>query len=467
MNMTQAAYQNDKNALGVTYETAALVGSRLRQAREQKKLSPSQVSARVKIRDRYIEAIEIGDWDVLPPGLNGRGLIRLYARELSVSIPEFEAFHHLQTVMVEKQSESLMAASSKKSKYHPAAEESAEVIRSISRSDFQKSVHLDHSEIPTAGTGTDDSSVVVNSAPSQNSKAYSRPVFAQRTSSSNSNTIITPNIYEVLGIEIEENKFENSRPEFEAREVSRSKQNFPTAEPIKRTFTDVTPQVKTHEQTLNLHEMGTGNNYKKEYSFTASNEVSQEKGTKKKFLDLNTLQIVVVLGFVMVFIFVSIFLFSTNSNQIKVTNLSAKQIEKDIGESEPLPSSIIDSNIPSEKTEQKSADYPPPTQLVAANTKAVDATSPEQKISHVLELERVAKLNIISKVNITIEADGKQIFSGVHATGAIDIPFKNKAELIISDASKVSLIYEGINHGSLGYSGRKRKIVLNAKPYVE
>ena len=142
MNMNQAAYQNDKNALGVTYETAALIGSRLRAAREHKRFSPSQVSARVKIRERYIEAIEIGDWDVLPPGLNGRGLIRLYARELAVAIPEFEAFHHLQTVMLEKQSESLMAASNKKSKYHPAAEESAEVIRLISRSEFQKGINL-------------------------------------------------------------------------------------------------------------------------------------------------------------------------------------------------------------------------------------------------------------------------------------------------------------------------------------
>ena len=37
----------------------------------------------------------------------------------------------------------------------------------------------------------------------------------------------------------------------------------------------------------------------------------------------------------------------------------------------------------------------------------------------------------------------------------------------MSDASKVSLIYEGVNHGPLGYAGRKRKIVLNAKAYVE
>ncbi len=468
MNMTQAAYQNDKNALGVTYETAALVGSRLRQARELKKLSPSQVSARVKIRDRYIEAIEIGDWDVLPPGLNGRGLIRLYARELSVSIPEFEAFHHLQTVMVEKQSESLMAASSKKSKYHPAAEESAEVIRSISRSDFQKNIHFDHSEYSPSATGTDDSNVVGNpTTPNQNPKVYSRPVFTQRTSSSSS-TIVTPNIYEVLGIEVEENKVENSRSEFGAREISHPNQSLPTAEPVKRTFTETAAPPIVHAPAQIHQEMETGNNYKKEYSFHVPKEFNQEKSLKKKLLDLNPLQIVVALGFIMVFVFVSLFLFSKNSNQIKVTSLTAKQIESDIGESEPLPNSVVDSNIPSTKAGLKSNEYPPQTQTVAEDTKAAAANpSSEQKAPRVLVLERVAKLNISSKVNITIEADGQQIFSGIHASGVIDIPFKNKAEIIISDASKVSLIYEGINHGDLGYAGRKRKIVLNAKPYVE
>ncbi len=469
MNMTQAAYQNDKNALGVTYETAALVGSRLRQAREHKKLSPSQVSARIKIRDRYIEAIEIGDWDVLPPGLNGRGLIRLYARELSVSIPEFEAFHHLQTVMVEKQSESLMASSSKKSKYHPAAEESAEVIRSISRSDFQKNMHFDQSEYNSAATGTDDSNVVGNPATTnQNSKIYSRPVFAQRTVSSSSTSIVTPNIYEVLGIEVEENKIENSRPEYAARNISHSNQSLPTAEPVKRTFTDVAVPAKVHTQSPIHQEMETGNNYKKEYSFHVPKEFTQENSIKKKLLDLNPLQIIVVLGFVVVFVFVSLFLFSKNSNQIKVTSLTAKQIESDIGESEPLPNSIVDSNIPSAKAGLKSTEYPPQTQTVAEDTKSTASNpSSEQKVSHMLVVERVAKLNIASKVNITIEADGQQIFSGDHASGVIDIPFKNNAEIIILDASKVSLIYEGINHGSLGYAGRKRKIVLNAKPYIE
>ncbi|APJ02581.1 helix-turn-helix domain-containing protein [Silvanigrella aquatica] len=469
MNMTQAAYQIDKNALGVTYETAALVGSRLRQAREMKRLSPSQVSARIKIRDRYIEAIEIGDWDVLPPGLNGRGLIRLYARELAVAIPEFEAFHHLQTVMIEKQSESLMASVSKKSKYNPAAEESAEVIRSISRSDFKKNSNYDSSYESTPSS-FDES----HSLPNQTSKAYTRPVFNQRNTSTTPASIVTPNIYEVLGLEVEHNKTSHAKPEYETREVIHTKSNLPNAEPIKRNYSEVVSvpaaaleqEIKPSHVVVHQESSEVFQQIKKEVPFSFHKEPKKEAEPKKKLFELNPLQVVVVLGVAMVFIFVSLFLFSKNSNQIKETNLSAKQIESDIGESEPLSNSLVNSNIPATTKDAKAAEYPPQTQTVAEKGKNENASSP-QKVSNVLEVERIAKLNIISKVNLTIEADGQQIFSGIHGSGVLDVPFKNNAEIVISDASKVNLIYEGIDHGALGYAGRKRKIILNARPYVE
>lgn len=472
MNMNQAAYQNDKNALGVTYETAALIGSRLRAAREHKRFSPSQVSARVKIRERYIEAIEIGDWDVLPPGLNGRGLIRLYARELAVAIPEFEAFHHLQTVMLEKQSESLMTASNKKSKYHPAAEESAEVIRSISRSEFQKGINLESSEYGSSSMHPDEP---VPHIPS--SKVYSRPVFSQRTvASTGSASIVTPNIYDVLGLQVDDLKVQEiPEPEYPvAKEQKNIRQNLPTAEPVKKSIVEIPPIVE--KEKIKVEEkVFQESHVKKDLPFVTSKEVKEESVIKKRVFDLNPLQIVVLLSFLMIFIFVSLFLFSRNSSQTKVTNLSAKQLENEIGESEALPNSIVNSNIPAVSEAQKATVYPPQTKTVAAETKdtsltpqATTSTTPvTQKTQAIVEVERIAKLNIISKVNITIEADGKQIFSGVHSSGVLDIPFKNKSEINMSDASKVSLIYEGVNHGPLGYAGRKRKIVLNAKAYVE
>ena len=463
MNMNQAAYQNDKNALGVSYETAALIGNRLRVARENKRFSPSQVSARVKIRERYIEAIEIGDWDVLPPGLNGRGLIRLYARELAVAIPEFEAFHHLQTVMLEKQSESLMSSSNKKSKYHPAAEESAEVIRSISRSDFQKGIHLEAAETKTSSVYSEDAVASISHA---NSKVYSRPVFGQRTATSSS--IVTPNIYDVLGIQVEESKVTNPNfaQEYVAHEKINTRINLPSAEPVKKTMLEIPPIIENEKHNVEEIIKPQENLVKKYLPFVTAKEVKEESITKQKKFDLNPLQIVVLLSFSMIFVFVGLFLFSRNSNQVKVTNLSAKQLENEIGESEPIPNSIVNSNIPAVSEAQKATNYPPQTKTVASDTKNLASTAVVNTPS-VIEVERIAKLNISSKVNITIEADGQKIFSGEHSSGVLDIPFKNKAEINISDASKVSLIYEGVNHGLLGYSGRKRKIVLNAKPYTE
>lgn len=469
MNMNnQAAYQNDKNALGVTYETAVLIGNRLRLARESKRFSPSQVSARVKIRERYLEAIEIGDWDVLPPGLNGRGLIRLYARELSVAIPEFEAFHHLQTVILEKQSESLMTASNKKSKYHPAAEESAEVIRSISRSDFQKGINLETSDYGASSSHMDDS---MSANSNSSSKVYSRPVFAQRSSSSSASaSIVTPNIYDVLGIQLEDNKASASVAprEYPVTEKINLKQNLPTAEPVKKSVFEPKPVVEKERIVAEENLFHQNNTQKKELPFVTAKEVKEESIIKKKALDLNPLQLVVLLSFIMIFIFVSLFLFSRNSGQVKVTNLSAKQLESEIGESEPLPNSVINSNIPAVSETQKPTEYPPQTKTVATSDGTTKSPAvATQKALPVVEVERIAKLSITSKVTISIEADGQQIFSGVHSSGVLDIPFKNKAEINMSDASKVSLIYESVNHGPLGYSGRKRKVLLNAKAYVE
>ena len=80
----------NRTALGVSSDVAQLVGERLRRAREAIGRSTSILSAKIKVREHYLVAIENGEWDELPPGLNGRGLVRIYARELSVSVPELD-----------------------------------------------------------------------------------------------------------------------------------------------------------------------------------------------------------------------------------------------------------------------------------------------------------------------------------------------------------------------------------------
>lgn len=150
MGATEAVQLNannvvEKNALGIEYSSASVIGRRLKDAREDSSFSKEYIARKAKIRERYIDAIELGDWDVLPPGLNGRGLVRLYAKELGVPLPEFEGFNNLQTVQAEKQSENLSQNNfSKKSRYQPAAEESAEIIKIVPRSEYKNVSFEDH-----------------------------------------------------------------------------------------------------------------------------------------------------------------------------------------------------------------------------------------------------------------------------------------------------------------------------------
>jgi hypothetical protein len=55
------------------------VGATLREARNRRKLDLPEVEAAIKIRVRYLQAIENEEWDVLPGDAYTRGFIRTYA----------------------------------------------------------------------------------------------------------------------------------------------------------------------------------------------------------------------------------------------------------------------------------------------------------------------------------------------------------------------------------------------------
>jgi len=60
------------------------IGVTLREARNRRKLDLSEVEAAIKIRVRYLRAIENEEWDVLPGGAYTRGFIRTYASFLGL-----------------------------------------------------------------------------------------------------------------------------------------------------------------------------------------------------------------------------------------------------------------------------------------------------------------------------------------------------------------------------------------------
>jgi cytoskeletal protein RodZ len=60
------------------------IGATLREARGRRKLDLTEVEAAIKIRVRYLQAIENEEWDALPGGAYTRGFIRTYATYLGL-----------------------------------------------------------------------------------------------------------------------------------------------------------------------------------------------------------------------------------------------------------------------------------------------------------------------------------------------------------------------------------------------
>lgn len=65
-----------------------LVGRQLRQAREQHQITLDQVAADTHIRKHYLEALENGDFGILPSGAQVRGFMRSYADYLGLNANE-------------------------------------------------------------------------------------------------------------------------------------------------------------------------------------------------------------------------------------------------------------------------------------------------------------------------------------------------------------------------------------------
>jgi hypothetical protein len=60
------------------------IGATLREARNRRKVDLAEVEAEIKIRIRYLQAMENEDWEVLPGGAYTRGFIRTYASYLGL-----------------------------------------------------------------------------------------------------------------------------------------------------------------------------------------------------------------------------------------------------------------------------------------------------------------------------------------------------------------------------------------------
>jgi cytoskeleton protein RodZ len=69
----------------------ASLGERLREAREARGLSPSEVSEKIRIRTVYLIAIEEENWRAVGAPVYIRGFLRTYARFLGLDPEEVVA----------------------------------------------------------------------------------------------------------------------------------------------------------------------------------------------------------------------------------------------------------------------------------------------------------------------------------------------------------------------------------------
>jgi hypothetical protein len=79
--------------------------------------------------------------------------------------------------------------------------------------------------------------------------------------------------------------------------------------------------------------------------------------------------------------------------------------------------------------------------------------------------EQTIALKVTEPVQVKLTLDGKRVVNGDEmAPGEYSYTFRSKAEMNISDASAVDVVYNQKSLGSLGSKGRRRKIAFQAQP---
>jgi cytoskeletal protein RodZ len=61
------------------------IGASLREAREKQRLTPADVHGRLRIRERYLTALEEEHWELLPGDAYVKGFLRTYAEFLGLN----------------------------------------------------------------------------------------------------------------------------------------------------------------------------------------------------------------------------------------------------------------------------------------------------------------------------------------------------------------------------------------------
>ncbi len=214
---TEMETSGNRTALGVTSDIAQQVGARLRKARESIGRTTSALSAKIKVREHYLVAIEDGEWNELPPGLNGRGLVRIYARELSVSVPELDQAANQTVMPAEQVAQAPYQIAQSKKESHASADRDIPVVRvnTVDPTNFQASAARTPEPVGRTSTlasaqrsqrnGID--AVTPNSRPAPTHTTHTTHTTHHRLIESTPEEepldVVTPDVASILGISLE------------------------------------------------------------------------------------------------------------------------------------------------------------------------------------------------------------------------------------------------------------------------
>lgn len=399
MDKTQTTNpSNEKSSLGLTHETALSIGNRLKEAREQKSKTHKQIAAKIRVKEGYLEAIELGNWEVLPAGVNGRGFVRLYARELDVPLPEFDDFSQGKTqyqILADDYEKSIEVKHKKEKKRGSKKAKAEETPES-------KLIIDDvNSKISLVGQNQDKSELIEELNVGMNGASRQEDKTEEKTSSLRGKMTVKKAGLVVLVAGLAYGIFSFLSEEQSLHMLSQSYANFKSK--FSSLFENKEAIVAVPEQVI------------------APTTESLNQGVVKSESPQQPQQI----------------------TQQQQEQEQQTQNEQNLTQEAQQPDHVAGS--------QEQADTGPQT-----NSNSVAPAT-----------EGIAKVDVLSPVEMKIFADGKDVFSGTHDPGAVEVSFTQKAEIVIADGSKVKLSYGGWDLGVLGTSGRKRKIILNAQSYQE
>lgn len=397
MDKTQTTNpQNEKPSLGLTHEMAVSIGNRLKEAREQKSKTHKQIAAKIRVKEGYLEAIELGNWDVLPAGVNGRGFVRLYARELDVSLPEFDDFSQGKTQyqILADDYEKAIEVKHKKEKKRGSKKAKAE-----KPSESKLMIDDVDSKISLIGEDQDKSELVEELNVGMNGVSGKEDQGEKKKSALKGKMTFKRVGLIALAAGLAYGIFSFLNEDHSVHMLSQSYENFKSK--FSSLFEKKEAIVAEPEQAI------------------APTSESLNQGVVK----------------------------SEPPQQPQQEQQTAQQQEQAASQEQPV------QQEQQVQTQQDLAQEPQQTD--------------ENEPSAPTQVEGIAKVDVLSPVEMKISADGKDVFSGIHNPGAVELSFTQKAEIVIADGSKVKLSYGGWDLGVLGTSGRKRKIILNAQSYQE